>query len=300
MEQFLQSEKNVQKCELYHLLDEYLKVRMNLVKLDQSFEDGIVEIERLKSEVWVFTEKKISGEGLCKDNKKLVASHSYKQVEFKSSAAEELEIKFKQVKKLLIEEQSVASYKAEVIRLKIENYIYRMLEENGKESLKLGASVLFSFRRRFVEDPKLSSDLQNWLDQLVSLLLRDATLGCHLFILNHVMRSPAGVGEWGAKYVQPRAPDAYLDKDKVSMNNPLLDHLLTVLSTVLIPVKDRAEFLKDFRVILQSKNDDDIWSLLDTEGEEEQDPTTSWSLMKENDLICILRQIPIDDMFRYI
>ena len=62
------------------------------------------------------------------------------------------------------------------------------------------------------------------------------------------MRCPAGVGEWAAKFIQPQAPSLDLNDDLNSFDNPYVDNLLTMLSTMLLKVKGREELLKELRV----------------------------------------------------
>ena len=105
------------------------------------------------------------------------------------------------------------------------------------------------------------------------------------------MRCPAGVGAWAAHYIQPRRPEVgdSLD-DTTTFDHPYLDGLLTVLSTVLLPVKGREGALKELKVTSPVKVKDNIWVVLDSEGEEDEDPSHSWSLLRENDLVSILNQ----------
>lgn len=44
--------------------------------------------------------------------------------------------------------------------------------------------------------------------------------------------------------------------------------------------------------------EDSIWTVLDGEGSEDEDPSDSWSELREADLIALFNQIPVDHMFR--
>ena len=102
-----------------------------------------------------------------------------------------------------------------------------------------------------------------------------ATLYDHLFLLNHIMRCPAGVGRWAAGYIQPALP--VTDLLETSFDNPFLDHLITILATVLLPVKERAAFVQEHRLKARYVKDggeeegDRVWCVLDGEGSEEED-----------------------------
>ena len=138
-------------------------------------------------------------------------------------------------------------------------------------------------------------------------MLSRATLSDHLFLLNHVMRCPAGVGEWAAKFIQPQAPSLDLNDDLNSFDNPYVDNLLTMLSTMLLKVKGREELLKELRVSRppppspsraggdRDDPQDSIFTVLDSEGEEDVEPWTSWSLLRENDLVQLFTQVRVSE-----
>ena len=81
---------------------------------------------------------------------------------------------------------------------------------------------------------------------MAAVLLAHAMLYDHLFLLNHILRCPAGVGKWAAAYIQPAVPRT--EPDETSFDSPFLDHLVTILATVLLPVKDKREYLQEFRI----------------------------------------------------
>ena len=110
----------------------------------------------------------------------------------------------------------------------------------------------------------------------------------NFFLLNQVLRCPGGVGDWAASYVQ---------------TEPDLDHAMIMLSAVLSPVTDREQFLTELKVTSytpQTTGEDNKWTVLDSEGEEDEDPERSWSLLRENDLVLIFTQIPVDFVFETI
>ena len=122
-----------------------------------------------------------------------------------------------------------------------------------------------------------------------------ATLYDHLFLLNHIMRCPAGVGRWAAHYIQPALPITD-PEEAATFDNPFLDHLITLLATVLLPVKERARFLYEHRVRFTSREQDDqqqdrVWCVLDQEGSEEEDPEETWAGLRESDLISLANQV---------
>ena len=66
-------------------------------------------------------------------------------------------------------------------------------------------------------------------------LLRVATYRDHLFLLNHVLRAPAGVGRWASGFVQIPGPASLALQ--TTLGSPVLDHAVTCLATVLLPVR---------------------------------------------------------------
>ncbi len=312
---FLAEQEAVAKSELHELLTNYLRVRVSLVGTEKALDALRADVEAHKEAMWTMRAEKAEESGECQDEKEVSAVVEYQVAEFNPGASASLASAFKEMKETLVENFSLHSYKSEVCRLKIEDFVYRVVARADPAAVKSAVNVLFFFQRKLISDAAFFGDVRRWMGQLVAVILRDATLADHLFLLNHVMRSPAGVGEWGAHFVQPQPPN--LDPEEPgsvahSFNNPYVDNILTMLSTVLLKVEGREELLKELKVVqpppIKSDNvasseehlSDAIFTVLDSEGEEDVEPWTSWSLLRENDLVQILTQIPLDDMFRYI
>lgn len=165
-----------------------------------------------------------------------------------------------------------------------------------QEELRLTISVLFKFLRKEMDDDKVVRDLRGWCDRIVACLHNQATLYDHLFLLNHIMRCPAGVGRWAAHYIQPALPVTD-PEETAAFDNPFLDHLITLLATVLLPVKERTSFLCEHRVRLSRDQGEDsqdrVWCVLDGEGSEEEDPEETWAGLRESDLISLANQVAV-------
>jgi hypothetical protein len=86
--------------------------------------------------------------------------------------------------------------------------------EDDLNRLRSSISVLFSFVRVKHKDEVFVDDVRGWLDCLVAVLLRIADRTDHLFILNHCLRCPAGLGKWAARY--PLEDYGYEDYDRFS------------------------------------------------------------------------------------
>jgi hypothetical protein len=190
--------------------------------------------------------------------------------------------------------------------------------------LKDCISVLFIFQRRPSQDEQFSKDCLQWLETLLSCLLRLATLLDHQFILHHLLRCPPGVSEWAAKYVQipspnapvPTVPNRQTNWDPFAFEvglglhtdwgGPLLDHFVTQLASIILPVREREDFLAGLGVketinrtrSRENPSDSGNWQFvtesLDCEQEDDQ------MLLRETDLIAFYDQFSFGDMFRHI
>lgn len=145
----------------------------------------------------------------------------------------------------------------------------------------------------------LITHLQDWITKLVSLQLRVATWQDHIFILFHILRCPVGIGNWAANLIQV----PIMSKNHESpFTLPEFQHCVAILSALLLPIKDRGSFLENITRDLtphSSKNkEEDIWVLVDSDGEEGSSPTGECIGLKENDLVALFDQIPFDMIFK--
>ena len=70
----------------------------------------------------------------------------------------------------------------------------------------------------------------------VELFVNLASFQDHLFLLNHVLRCPAGVASWAAGFVQIAAPPT-VKSSQLSLHSPALDHIVTCLATIMSPIR---------------------------------------------------------------
>lgn len=77
-----------------------------------------------------------------------------------------------------------------------------------------------------------------------------------------------------------------------------LDHALTILSTIVNPVSAREDFLHHIRHTALpaggsgeagggQEGADNVWVVVDSSGEEEEDPAKLWAAFNENDVIQV-------------
>eukprot|EP00079_Xenopus_tropicalis_P014674 XP_004911392.1 PREDICTED: ectopic P granules protein 5 homolog [Xenopus tropicalis] len=303
--------------DFHELLMNYGRCRKQLVLAEAKLHIMVSDWKNLKSKVWDFKEEHMTVQGLCEDQAKVVGYHHYQRAEVDSSALADLKRLFELKSDHLHQTFALHSYTSVLSRLQVDSYIYDLLNsspflrsvavyppDNGSSKLegshtdvvllKECISVLFSFTRRVLEDAQFHNDIQLWLQKLVSVLLKVASLGDHLFLLNHVLRCPAGVSKWAAPFVQVRV-----------QNNPAgVFHFMQLLAVLMYPVRNRAEFLCHINPSEKkgssSGKDSGSWTLVDEAGEEDEDPETSWTLLTEDDLIAFLSQFPFHDLFKNV
>lgn len=85
------------------------------------------------------------------------------------------------------------------------------------------------------------------------------------------------------------------------LNDPHLDHIVSTLAVILMPVKEREKFLEQVQIALQDTGSqaDTVWVMLDEEGEEDEDISNIGANLSESDLIFLLHQIPLDKLFEH-
>lgn len=168
---------------------------------------------------------------------------------------------------------------------------------DAMREVRVTISILFSFLRRQVPDKEFSNDIKKWLEKLTAYYLRIATYQDHLFLIYHILRCPPGVASWATSLVQ-------IPKTKPNETTPFasdeINHCMTFLKVLLMPTKQRAEFLAN----LYSENGpidataEDLWIIIDSDGEEDNTPTGEVARLKETDLIALLNQVPFENLFK--
>lgn len=229
---FIDQERNTPHLEFYELVLGYLRARTNLTGIQKELSSIQEDYEKQKKNIWVFEKRTVLEEGECEDGALLTIKHEYEVACFKEEITEHVSKLLKQMRELLGNSYALHSYEAEMCKLQVENYMQKVLcgckeftelPRNARvcgasshqehrpelrphvEKLHTCISVLFAFQRRGVKDHQFVRDSRQWLTDLVAVLLRVATRYDHLFLLNHILRCPAGVGTWAPPYIQVRA-----------------------------------------------------------------------------------------------
>ncbi|PNI60768.1 EPG5 isoform 4 [Pan troglodytes] len=303
--------------EFYELLLNYSRCRKQLLLAEAELLTLTSDCQNAKSRLWQFKEEQMSVQGICADQVKVFSYHRYQRVEMNENALVELRKLFDAKSEHLHQTLALHSYTSVLSRLQVESYIYALLsssavlrslaiDQQGQASkqtesipsdlcqLKECISVLFMFTRRVNEDTQFHDDILLWLQKLVSVLQRVGCPGDHLFLLNHILRCPAGVSKWAVPFIQI----------KVLHNPSGVFHFMQSLALLMSPVKNRAEFMCHMkpseRKPSSSGPGSGTWTLVDEGGEEDEDPETSWILLNEDDLVTILAQFPFHELFQHL
>uniref|UniRef100_A0A8D2D6R2 Ectopic P-granules 5 autophagy tethering factor n=1 Tax=Sciurus vulgaris TaxID=55149 RepID=A0A8D2D6R2_SCIVU len=303
--------------EFYELLLNYSRCRKQLLLAEAELLTLTSDCQNAKSRLWHFKEEQLSVQGICADQVKVSGYHRYQRVEMNENALGELKKLFDAKCEHLHQTLALHSYTSVLSRLQVESYIYSLLNssallrslavhQQGRASkqtdsvpsdlcqLKECISVLFMFTRRVNEDTQFHEDILLWLQKLVSVLQRVGCPGDHLFLLNHILRCPAGVSKWAVPFIQIKV-----------LNNPSgVFHFMQSLALLMSPVKNRAEFMCHMKPSEWKSSSSGpasgTWTLVDEGGEEDEDPETSWILLNEDDLVILLSQFPFHELFQHL
>ena len=321
VDHWLDTQAHVERFPLDEMLLGYLRVRTVLCSSRRRYDADREQVASLETELWVLGTETVEEEGECDDGNTVTASKDAVVADYSDTAAAGLKSRLKKCKETLTEDYSLHSFRAELIKIQIDDFLHSVISRHqgglldtslgaqvytSHEEVRLAVSVLFKFLRKDIADEVMMADLKTWLGKMVALVLGEATLYDHLFIMNHIMRCPAGVGSWAAAFIQPPVP--VTDLEETSFDNPFLNQLITILATILLPVKDRRRFVSEFRLRHRWEpgagegevEQDRVWTVLDGEGSEDEDPEECWAQLREGDLVLLLAQVPVSHMFRYV
>uniref|UniRef100_A0A1Y1N595 Ectopic P granules protein 5 homolog n=2 Tax=Photinus pyralis TaxID=7054 RepID=A0A1Y1N595_PHOPY len=317
--QFVEAELKgiaIKRHPLYELLDNYLQARHKMTGNLLESVQLRKEYKETQGQIWSVQTALADARGECHDGTAVSASHPYNKATFHRSIFQTIERVLSSLQKIVTENHVLYSYLAEVFKLKVElfieilsancfkcfelDYASRMcLKLDGispnvalLSELRLCISVLFSFQRRLIRDVQFIKETREWLNRLVAIFLRVANWQDHLFILNHILRCPAGVCSWAAHFVQLPLPDKLQESPFASAE---INHVIAVLSAILMPIQKREQFLEQLSQSMDN-SDDVLWVIVDSEGEEDED--SSGTALRENDLVQLLNQLPLNNLFK--
>lgn len=320
--------------EFYELVNAYFRGRNTLAMAVEEYKIVLAECERKKDQLWITKDFTVTAQGKCLDQVNVSHNHAYQQVELNQVVPKEIETLLEKLQKALHETLALQKYTCQLARLHVDTYIYDMLrnsptlanvstdtlvtelcpgemtQELQEEIQKLRdcISVLFMFVRQPIKDEEFVTILNGWMEQLVAVLLRVASLADLVFLLNHMLRCPPGFASQIAHFIQFPVPKfkthGYNVVDEpYYWDNPLVHHFVAMLAGVLQPIREREGFLQKLSMGKQDEAFRSIsWTIVDEDGEslEDEDPQTCWMLIQENDLIAIFSQFPFDAIFKHL
>lgn len=318
-------DSSIQDHPLYTLLKKYAKSRAKYLINLKSVAHLSKKLELNYKNIWKIERRSVSGHGYCSCGKAVKGTHDYKHAVFNEDVNSEMNLNLKELLNMSCFNHTKFSQDHELYRRQIEQMIGELMSSKAfasvpKDSpvmlhdeviypdmkshindLRLYISILFKFLRDAVHDKFLITCVQEWIRKLVALQLRVATWQDHVFILFHILRCPVGVGNWAANFVQVPVMQRSPDDDNSPFQYPEFQHCIALLSALLLPVKDRGTFLegitKDFVPACDNVHED-VWILVDSDGEEGSSPSGECIGLKENDLVAIYDQIPFEMVFR--
>ncbi|XP_076670129.1 ectopic P-granules autophagy protein 5 isoform X3 [Andrena cerasifolii] len=324
----LRSTTTRQQHRLHELLMNYLRIRNHFITNSHELETLKKACRETQKQLWCLDKTCITETGECQDGNPVTATHEYSIAHFNQQALVTLSRNLSAIKEMLHNTQALYCYEAELLRLQIEHYIQRVcvcckeftnLSQNAPVNLlpvymssqtipqlveiRMCITILFNFQRKVLRDGKFVTDTREWLTKLVAILLRVATWQDHLFLLNHILRCPGGIMNWARSYVQMPVPQQFNKLSTSPLNDEYLDHIITTLAVILLPIKEREQFLEQVQISLQDTActlSDTVWVMLDEDGEEDEDIANAPAHLYENDLISLLHQIPFDKVFEHV
>ncbi|XP_020712165.2 ectopic P granules protein 5 homolog isoform X2 [Athalia rosae] len=317
-----------QQHRLYELLVSYLRIRNHSILNSQELNSLKANCKETQKQLWCLDKASITESGECQDGNPVSATHEYHIAHFNQQTLGALSRNLLSIRDLIHNTEALHCYEAEMLRLQIDNYIQRVctlckdfenLPQNAPVNLKQGpvssrimpqmyelrtcVGILFNFQRKVLKDARFITDTREWLSHLVAVLLRVATWQDHLFLLNHILRCPGGISSWASGFVQTPVRCNPGGHSTAALNDPHIEHIVTVIATIMLPIKERDKFLEKVQISLQdtgTTTTDTVWVMLDEEGEEDEDIINVGVNLCESDLIFILHQIPFEKLFKLI
>ncbi|CAH3172967.1 unnamed protein product, partial [Porites evermanni] len=319
--------------EFYELVSAYFRGRNALAVAIKEYEILLAECEKKKDQLWITKDFSVAAQGKCLDQVNVTHNHTYQQVEMNQSIPKEIDNILDKLHKALHETLALQKYTCQLARLHVDMYIYDMLRnssilsgvttdtlitelcpadmnqevQNEIQKLRDCISVLFMFVRQPIQDTEFVSVMNGWMEQMVAILLRVASLADLVFLLNHMLRCPAGFTSKIAHFIQFPVPQFKTQGYNVVdepyyWDNPLVHHFVAMLSALLHPVRERDTFLQKLAIGKQGAVSLISWTIVDDDGEslEDEDPETSWMLIEESDLIAVFSQFPFDAIFKHL
>jgi hypothetical protein len=290
VESFLDCRKHLESHPLYESLTYFLRSRLMLKSTMEELDQVNRDVEMLTSQLWTTETKRVVEYGECSDSKKVKGYYDFPVAHLNEKSSLQLIRQLQQQREKIQEKLVLSVYESHWWKLRVEWLICQGSQQSEHGSI----SVLFAFLRRPVKDPVFIDHLKSWLNYVAVSLLKRARKEDYLFLAHHALRCPTGLARWGSPYVQTPYYDPFEDRQGTNIHH--VDVVLALLSILCQPVRSRQEFLQSWI----DPDQDNHWVWLDSEGEDEcTDNQMTVMNLTDDDLLSLLNQIPIANVFRF-
>ena len=219
-------------------------------------QDRVSEGKIYENQFWSMNDRTVRGKGRCNDSRIIEVKHCYQEAVRKDEVIPMISNVYQSLQEQLVVNYAPHYFNAQYCEKQVQILIrsicssFQSHHHNTDSSvddciakrnqLKTLITCLFAFIR--IEQETKSSHFQTlrqWLIQLISMLLTPDNLCINsqedrMFLLQHVMRCPAGISDWGIAFVQADSPlDA--DTPETAINN--MNNCLHMMHTILSPVR---------------------------------------------------------------
>ena len=318
-----------QRSTFFQLLTKLKKRRENLRKCKEKLVTLRNDCVSDQDKVWRTVKKRLVKRGKCADGKNVEAEHTHLESVYNSSTLNLLEKNLLNVQKTILDDYCLLLYNQEIVHVQFETALEEVLsiEDDAKRKceLELVISSLFAFQRdEQIVDDEFDKLVKDWMTKIINCYYKDITTNGRLFLLNHVLRCPPASVKWFGSFVDCPNPLDANDHDEAVKS---MNFCLTMISTILSPIKYRDKYIKyeqanstssvsskhklsncsnnsnetgSTMLTQKESDDDDVWHLLDSEYEKGEDIHLNESDLTELDIIQLLVQIPFEDVLKFL
>ena len=279
-----------QNHELFQLISRYQKSRQNYLIHNALIENHISKYKKSRETVWTFTKEKKIETGYCADHMKVTFTEQWEKAHCHQEIVKEISDELTNISDNCSKPLALLQYDWNIAFHKVEQFMVKVMQTcpplfclannvtsyvpglsipwdhvNHTAQLRVCISIMFHFKRQKITDDVFEKDINRWLNILVSMLLRVATLLDHRFLLNHLLRCPSGFSFWGNNYLQFMWSEVPYNTD-ATMGKMMVDHFFLMYLTMILPLPERETMLAEYEPPEQ-EHDPSEWALLDELGE---------------------------------
>ena len=274
--------------ELHHLLSRYQKGRQNFLSHSAVIENNILRYNKSSETVWAFVKEKKIETGYCADHMKVTFTETWNKAICHPETLKDIEDSLVNIRESCSVPLALLQYNWKIAFYHVEQFMVRLVEScpppytnyvtsyipgvsipwdhvSHTGQIRTCISILFHFKRQKMPDEVFAKDIDRWLNILVSMLLRVATLLDHRFLLNHLLRCPTGFSFWGGHFLQFAWAESTYSVES-TIGNPIVDHFFLMYLTLLFPLEERDKMLANYEPPVQD-SDPSEWAILDELGE---------------------------------